>query len=179
MRDLKNHLWTLPFIGIIICFTSLLTPTAFFENTFWNHLIYNWLWGYFYEKLPSDVVIRRFYNDPLQLFSSIFATIIIIVCLLIIITSFYKNRDKLKSGIINPFTSILPSIFIIIIMSIWMITMEIAELQLYGISFWLRYLPNFGLIGMFLGAGIIICGFLLIKKLTAEKMSVKTQTSKN
>jgi hypothetical protein len=53
--------------------------------------------------------------------------------------------------------------------------MEIAELQLYGISFWLRYLPYFGLIGMFLGAGIIICGFFLLKKY----MRVKTKTVKN
>jgi hypothetical protein len=50
-----------------------------------------------------------------------------------------------------------------------MIMMEIAELQLYGLSMWSRYLPHFGLIGMFLGATLIICGFFLIKKYLPQK----------
>ncbi|MHA1933072.1 MAG: hypothetical protein ACW96X_11050 [Promethearchaeota archaeon] len=42
--------------------------------------------------------------------------------------------------------------------------MEIAELSIYDLSMWDRYIPNFGVIGMFLGAGFIITGFIVIKK---------------
>ncbi len=46
----------------------------------------------------------------------------------------------------------------------FIITMEIAELQLYFISFWGQSLPSFGLIGRFLGGGLTIGGFFMCRK---------------
>ena len=164
MKHLKYYLWAIPFVGTTICLIALFTPAAFFENIVWNHEIYNWIWGYFYEKLPLGDIVSRFYTDPLQLISSLLASIIIITCILIVIMSNYKNRNDLKKGIVNPSTLIIPSILIIITTSMWMILMEIAELQLYDISMWNRYIAHFGVIGMFIGAGLNITGFFLIKK---------------
>jgi hypothetical protein len=163
MKDIKNYFWLIPFIGGIICLIAFLTPTAIFENIIWNHSIHNWIWGYFYETLGLTSV-SRFYNDPLQLISSVIASTIIITCIMIILALNIKNRNSLKKGIISSASSLVPAILIIITTATWMIMMEIAELQLYDLSMWGRYLPNFGLIGMFLGAGLIISGFLLLKK---------------
>lgn len=164
MRHSKYYLWTTPYIGAIICLIAFFTPSAFFENIVWNHIIYNWMWGFYYERLPSGTITSRFYTNPLQLISSVLASIIIITCILIILILNYKSRNELKKGIIRPFTTILPSILIIITTLIWMIMMEIAELQLYSLSMWGRYFINFGVIGMFLGAGLTICGFFLIRR---------------
>ena len=42
--------------------------------------------------------------------------------------------------------------------------MQLAESVIYNLSMWNRYIPNFGVIGMFLGSSLIICGFVLIRK---------------
>jgi hypothetical protein len=169
MRDIKNYFWIIPFIGIIVCVTAFLTPTAFFENVTWNHTIYNWIWGYFRGQIisqfdQSSTIESRFYDNPIQLISSILASAIIITCIMIITVSSYRQKDNLKKGIIKPATSLFPAIIIILTTSIWMIMMEIAELLLYNLSMWNRYFPSFGVIGMFLGAGIIIGGFFSINK---------------
>jgi len=78
--------------------------------------------------------------------------------------SAYKHRNDLKKGIIKLTTSLIPAILTIISMITWMILMEIAELRLYDLSMWNRYLPSFGVLGMFLEAGLIISGSFLIKK---------------
>ena len=52
--------------------------------------------------------------------------------------------------------------------------MEIAELLIYDLSMWNRFLSSFGVIGMFIGAGIIISGFVLIKKIDQETKIVKS-----
>lgn len=163
MRDLKQYLWIVPSIGMILCFIAFLTPTAYFENTFWNHTIYSWIWGYFYER-QSVTILSTFYTYPLQLIPSIITSVIIITCILIVLISTYRSKKNEKQGKVRPAHSVVPAIFIIITIITWMITMEIAEFQLYDISFWDRYLPSFGLIGMFLGAGLTIIGFFMFKK---------------
>ena len=53
---------------------------------------------------------------------------------------------------------------IILSMIVWMVIMEVGEFESYDISMWNRYVPIFGVVGMFLGAGLIIMGYFLIKK---------------
>jgi len=173
LRNLKNYIWTLPFIGALICIISFFTPAAYFENIVWNHTIINWIWGYYYDKLVSrydqSITIENgFYSEPIQFISSFITSVIIVFCILIIILYSYKNRTNLKNGIIKSITSLFPAVIIIISTITWMIMMEIAELQIYGLSMWDRYTPNFGLIGMYIGATVIIVGFILIKKYSQE-----------
>jgi len=54
MKEFKNYLWIVPFIGGIICIIAFLTPAAFFENRQWNHTIFRWIWGYYYDQVISD-----------------------------------------------------------------------------------------------------------------------------
>ncbi|MFX1571593.1 MAG: hypothetical protein ACFFB0_02510 [Promethearchaeota archaeon] len=169
MKELKNYLWLIPFIGVIICIIALLTPAAFFENRQYNHTIYRWIWGFYYDKLISNfdqsvTIESRFFDNPLQLISSAITSTIIIACVIITLLSAYKRRSDLKNGIIKAKTFLIPAILIILSMITWMTLMEIAELQLYDLSMWNRYFPSFGVIGMFLGAGLIIVGFFLVKK---------------
>jgi len=74
-----------------------------------------------------------------------------------------KHRDNLKKGSINLPKYIIPAIFIISSTIFWMVMMEIAERNIYDLSMWDRYVPGFGVIGMFIGAGLIIFGSLITK----------------
>ncbi len=108
--------------------------------------------------------MSRFYSDPLQLLSSVIFSIIIIICIGVIGLSAYKHRKDFKNGIILKKYSLIPALIIIISVITWMILMELAESVIYNLSMWNRYIPNFGVIRMFLGASLIICGFVLIRK---------------
>lgn len=163
MRDLKNYVWLIPFLGIILCSIALVTPAAFFVNTIWNHEITNWIWGFFYERINISVT-NGFYSDPLQLIPSVISSLMIVICIFILTFGLIKRRDDLKEGSINfPFYLIL-AVIIIVSTIFWMAMMEFAEQQIYDLSMWGRYSPRFGMIGLFIGAGVIICGILITKK---------------
>ena len=162
MRYLKRDLWIIPYLGIITCSIAILTPTAFFENVIWNHEIINWIWGYFQETFNSTVT-GGFYRDPIQLVPSVITSSIIFASILIMAIGLVKHRDNLKKGSINLPKYIIPAIFIISSTIFWMVMMEIAERNIYDLSMWDRYVPGFGVIGMFIGAGLIIFGSLITK----------------
>ena len=170
MRDLKNYIWILPFVGVFTCIISLFTPAAFIENRYWDHIIIKWMWGYYHDNRVFSIggqgltVESRFYSDPLQLLSSVTFSLIIIVCIGIMGLSAYKHRNDFKNGIIKKKYSLFPALVIIISVIMWMIMMEIAELVIYDLSMWTRYTPNFGVIGMFIGTILIITGFVVIRK---------------
>jgi flagellar motor component MotA len=46
-----------------------------------------------------------------------------------------------------------------------MVGMEEAEQAIYAISMWGRYIPGFGIIGLLIGANLIIFGSILNKYL--------------
>ena len=169
MIDIKLYFWMIPFVGVVICSIALFTPAAFFENQIWNHTIYVWIWGYNVNKLVSVFdqsvsIDSQFYSHSLQLIPSLISSSIIIISIIIIAFSVYKHRKDFRDGKIKITQSLIPVILIIISTIIWMLSMEIAELSIYDLSMWDRYIPNFGVIGMFLGAGFIITGFIVIKK---------------
>lgn len=56
-----------------------------------------------------------------------------------------------------------------------MIMMEIAELEIYDLSMWKRYTPNFGVIGMFLGTSLIISGFVLLRKSDLRDINLSSE----
>ena len=162
MRDLKRFVWIIPYLGIITCSIAILTPTAFFENVIWNHEIINWIWGYFLDTFNSTVS-GGFYSDPIQLVSSVITSSIIFASILIITLGLIKSRDNIKKGSINLSIYIIPAVSIIISTIFWMVMMETAERNIYDISMWGRYVPGFGVIGLFIGASLIIFGSLFTK----------------
>ena len=162
MRDLKTYIWVGPYLGIILCSIALFAPAAFFENIIWNHEIINWIWGLFQDTFNSYVT-NGFYEDPLQLIPSVITSSVILISILILCMGLVKHRDDLKKGSINLSTYIIPAVCIIISAIFWMVMMEIAERSIYDLSMWDRYVPSFGVIGLFIGAGLIIFGSLIIK----------------
>ena len=167
MRNLKRYVWIIPPLGIITCSIALFTPAAYFNNIIWNHEVINWIWGYF-QNIFNSTVSGGFYTDPLQIVPSVIASSIIFVSILIIALGLVKHRDDLKTGSIKLPIYIIPSICIICSTIFWMAAMEIAELDIYGLSMWGRYVPGFGVIGLFIGTSLIIFGILITKYIKAR-----------
>ncbi|MHA1509490.1 MAG: hypothetical protein ACTSO6_12390 [Promethearchaeota archaeon] len=162
MRDLKRDVWIVPYLGLIICSIALFTPAAFFENIIWNHEIIKWMMGFFQNTFNSIVNVG-FYEEALQLVPSVIASSIVILSILIIGIGLSKHRNDLKKGSINLPKYIIPAICIIGSTTFWVVMMEIAERNIYDLSMWGRYVPSFGVIGLFIGAALIIFGSLLTK----------------
>ena len=162
MRDLKRDVWIVPYLGLIMCSIALFTPAAFFENIIWNHEIIKWMMGFFQNTFNSIVNIG-FYEEALQLVPSVIASSIVILSILIIGIGLSKHRNDLKEGSISLPNYIIPAIFIIGSTIFWIVMMEIAEWNIYDLSMWGRYVPGFGVIGLFIGAGLIIFGSLITK----------------
>jgi hypothetical protein len=153
-----------------VCLIALFTPAAYFENVIWNHQIINWIWGYFHDTYNS-VVTTGLYEYPIQFGPSIVATSLIIISILYVGGGLILRRKDLKMGIIKLPEYIIPAICIISSVIFWMAGMEIAEQNIWGISMWGRYIPGFGVIGLFLGAFMIIIGSFMTKfiKITPTK----------
>ncbi len=169
MNKLEKLALFLLFSGVILCIISIFTPAAFFENRAWDHTIIYWLWGFKYEKFvhyhdERDFIINTFFSHPLQLVPSIISTGLIVVSLVFIVKSMYGYRKNIINNLRMKKQTLGPIIILILSIITWIVMMEVAELFIYDVSMWNRYIPSFGVIGMFLGAGLIICGFFVIKK---------------
>ncbi len=162
MRYLKKYEKIIPFFGIIICLTAMFTPTAYFENIIWNHQIINWIWG-LYQDTFNSTITGGFYEDLQQFVPSFIASSIILSSLLIISIGLIKIKYDLNRGKIKLHIIIIPAICVICSTIFWMVMMEIAEQEIYDISMWNRYVPGFGLIGLFTGASLIIIWSIITK----------------
>ena len=118
-------------------------PTAYFKsipNPSWNHEITTWIFGYFID-IRNEIITYGFYTNLLILIpSSIFSSIILISLLVISINFFLKRKYLEKGSILN---TILAMIMIISVF-FWMMMMEIAEQEIYNLSFWNRFTICFG-----------------------------------
>ena len=162
MRDLKSFAWIVPHLGLVMCLIALITPAAYFENIIWNHEIIKWILGFFQNTFNS-IVNFDFYEESLQLVPSVLSSSVDILSILIIAIGLIKYRNDLKKGSINLSLIIIPAICIISSTIFWMVMMEIAELNIYDFNMWDRYVPGFGVLGMFIGASLIIFGSFLNK----------------
>ena len=162
MRDLKSFAWIVPHLGLVMCLIALITPAAYFENIIWNHEIIKWMMGFFQNTFNSIVNVD-FYEEAVQLVPSVIASSIVIISILIMAVGLVKHRNDLSKGSINLLNYIIPAICIISSTIFWMVMMEIAERNIYDLSMWGRYIPGFGVIGLFIGAGLIIFGSLITK----------------
>ncbi|MHA2007345.1 MAG: hypothetical protein ACXABO_09635 [Promethearchaeota archaeon] len=166
MVEIKKHIWIFVFIGAIIALIALLTPAAFlnirspsFDNDF-----YLWMCNLFFSN-RFEAGIRtttiEFDINLISLIPSILCSGMIII--FSIITIFTANNYR--KGVIDAKISWLFSAIVTIIATIiWIIMMEVSRRVLYGHEFWGLLYPSFGVIGPFIGAGLEIVGFGLMKK---------------
>jgi len=162
MRDMKTYVWILPYLGVIMCIVAMFAPAAYFENVIWNHQITIWIWGTFQDTFNSVVTVG-IYSYPIQFVPSVVASALIILSILYIGVGLIRHRNDLKKGSINLAEYVIPAICIVSSLIFWMVGMEIAERNIYDISMWGRYIPGFGVIGLFIGACLIILGSVLTK----------------
>ena len=162
MRELKAYIWVIPYLGLIICLVALFTPTAYFENVFWNHEIINWIWG-FYQDTYNSIVTIAFYDEPIKILPSIILSTVIVISILVCGTCLIRDNKDIRKGLIKLVIYVGSALCVIASVILWMVMMEIAERTIWGISMWGRYIPSFGVIGLLLGSVTIIIGSLLIK----------------
>lgn len=170
-RDyIEDYLWAFPLLGGILTFIAILTPASFlFEG---GVSIFIWMWGLasinisnYYETI--NLVI--FTDNPLILIPSIIISVVILLNIIILfLSSYFYRRDRNKGKVVNS-RGLIASIFIIISTILWMISMEITFFTGSGISFWFNNNVGFGVLGVFLGAGLGIMGYGFSKYIRREK----------
>ena len=160
--NFEKYVWIIPYLGTVLCWIALPFPAACFENVIYNHQIVSWMWGFF-EDIFNLLRISDFYSYPLQINTSIAVSIINVISLIFLSAVLIVKRKQVKKGTLKSTKYILLPSIIIMSTMIWMISMEISEQQIWSISFWGRYVPCFGLLGLLFGAILVIVGIILIK----------------
>ncbi len=166
MVDFKKNIWIFPFIGGIITLISFLTPAACVIDRSPSLDIDFYLWMinlYFSHRYEAGIhTVRIEFDTPLiSLIPSIICSILIIILSIITIITANKYRKRVLD---TKITWLVSAILTIIATVIWMIMMEISRRVLYGHEFWGLFNPSFGIIGLFLGAGLEIVGYIFSKK---------------
>ena len=153
-----NYLFAL--LGGIIALIALLTPNAWFNQSYMGMSIERfteWMFGYstyYWWETGYEVA----WVGPITLFISLTSTIIVIIASIVAIVS--ANNDR-KRGYYPKSTLIIVGCSLVIIIIFYIIMIEILTLNF---SFWAILNPGFGIIGVFIGAGLIIATHFIRKK---------------
>lgn len=162
MRYFKEKYWLFPVIGAFIALISLFTPTTYDISP--PDLILIWI-NQFAVRVNqiSGVLTIELLRSILWLnITSILCEITIFssAIFLITITNFYRKTFRKYHEI--KWNWIISAILIAMATLTWIISMEIAYINSPQ-SHWEWYSPHFGVIGPFIGVGIIIIGGFLAK----------------
>lgn len=166
MVEIKKFLWLFAFLGGLIALIALLTPAAGFNyrSPTFDSDFYLWMFNLFFShRFEGGIHTTRIEFDThmISLIPSIICSLLIIISSIISIIT----ANKYRKGVLDTKISWLVSAIVIIIATIiWMIMMEVSRRVLYGHEFWGILYPCFGVIGPFIGAGLEIVGFILMKK---------------
>ncbi|MFX1573206.1 MAG: hypothetical protein ACFFB0_10690 [Promethearchaeota archaeon] len=159
MNYFKRKPWIITIIGELIALTSIFTPA-----TTWNpagSFAIQWMFQLGLRTEPF-IEFGLWRTDPGLLSLSIILSVIIFASALSIITLtiIYKrsSRDYPKLR----WMWLLSAVLIAISTLVWIIMMELFY-NAAGSSHWESYHPNFGVIGPFIAAGLIIAAFFLAK----------------
>lgn len=154
---IRKYLWIFYIIGGILTIISILTPTSFNDTT--PTLYYVWITQIGVDVNPPAIYLLRT-DIPLVITSTILALVIFSCSLMAItITTIYirasLNFKKLA------WKMIILAGLIVACTLYWIIMME-SFYNAYGYNHWVMngggYSPYFGVIGPFIGAGLIILG---------------------
>jgi hypothetical protein len=156
MASIRDYAWAFSLTGGVIALIALLTPAANISDYYTS--MYYWMWGlrsvqaYYYGSLTN------FAQDPIEVSISLISSAIVLICIIGIILSASKSRKKMDFAKKKSWLSL--SILLIIGTIIWMVGIEVFyRATAFGISFWGYFNPGFGIIGIFLGAGLTIIGY--------------------
>jgi hypothetical protein len=152
--------WVLSIIGSLIVLISIFTPV-----TTWNpsgSFAIQWM-VQLGLRLEPFIEFGLWRTDPGLLSLSIILSVILFASgiLIITLTAIYKRTSRSFQKI--KWLWFLFAILIALSTIAWIIMMELFY-NAQGGSHWQSYDPNFGVIGPFIGAGLIILGFFLIKE---------------
>jgi hypothetical protein len=161
----KKKAWIFVIIGGITTIVALVTPMACFiyRSASFDTNFYLWMINLFFSyRYESGIHTTRIEFD-LQLISFIpsliCSSIIMVLSIITIITANnYRKQEKIPKV-----SWLYLALGVIIATLIWMIMMEVSRWVLYGHTFWGLFNPGFGVIGLFIGAGFEIIGFMFLK----------------
>ena len=166
MIEIKKYIWLFAFMGGLIALIALLTPAACFNyrSPSFDSDFYLWMFNLFFShrfEAGIHTTTIKFDTHMISLIPSITCSLLIIIFNITAIVT----ANKYRKGTFDPkFSWLVLAILTIIATIIWMIMMEISGKVLYGHEFWGLLYPCFGVIGPFIGAGLEIVGFILMKK---------------
>ncbi|MFW9818928.1 MAG: hypothetical protein ACFFE5_04910 [Candidatus Thorarchaeota archaeon] len=171
MIEIKKFIWIVVCIGGFTTLIALLTPMAcyIYRSASFDTDFYLWMINLFYSyRYESGIHTTRIEFD-IQLISfipSIICTSILIISSIITIKTAinYRERDAIPK--INWLFLALIVLFVTVF---WIIMIEISRWVLYGHSFWANLSPGFGIIGLFLGAGLQIVGYIFLRKISRNR----------
>ncbi|MBY8992318.1 MAG: zinc ribbon domain-containing protein [Candidatus Lokiarchaeota archaeon] len=166
MREIYEYIWIFPLIGGIFSILALLTPAAYFSESFYTFNL--WMWGLISVQVNDPYFgsygETTFIDNIFILTPSVIASIIIGVSSIILISSAVTCKKKLKADDIIKSNWLTPAILILISTIAWIISIELVFLLgPTSMSFWETNNPGFGVIGMFLGSGFAIGGYIISK----------------
>ncbi len=174
--DILKYVWIFPYFGAVIAFIAFLTPAAYMEDMVGNSF-YIWLWGFVridvYDPYTyTDLEGAAFSTNPDILIPSMTCSVIIFISIIISFASPFIYRKHLKEGKERSNFWLGTSLIILIFSIVWMIAMDIAFDIGIGVGFWSYLDPGFGVIGMFLGSGLMIIGFGISKYYKKRQLEV-------
>ena len=175
MSYVKRNPWILPTIGSLIALISLFTPISYDRNP--GELILIWM-NQMGVRILSGSPTPEFWRSILwlNLFSFSFE-VIIFTSAFISVTLINTYRKSSRSFQELKWKLLLSAVLIIISTLAWIIMMEIAYINSPQ-RHWEWYSPHFGVIGPFIGSGLIIAGVILAKDVGEKKESeAKPSTS--
>ena len=166
----KNYFWIPPLLGGLISLIALFTPATY--KILPGNYYYIWMWGLLSYKL-YDSTDTLFTNNVKLFIPSIICSILVFIFAIIIIISANMNRTGKKGfkDVKNKWYGL--SVLVIITTATWMIIYEVHSYIAVSYSWWKDWYPGFGVIGIFLGAIIIIMGIFLGNYFLKQKERVQ------
>ena len=153
----RNYLWILNLIGGVIIIISILTPTSYNDTNPTTYVV--WMTQIGVDVEPLIIYLLRTHVG-LVATSTMLALIIFSSALMAITLTTIYIRASLSFKKLRWKTIIL-SLLVIVSTLIWIIMMELFYNE-SGYNHWVAngggYSPFFGVIGPFIGAGLIVLG---------------------
>ncbi|MFX0024656.1 MAG: hypothetical protein ACFE9S_20255 [Candidatus Hermodarchaeota archaeon] len=166
MVDVKKFIWIFVIIGGLTIFIALLTPMAcyIYRSTSFNTDYYLWMINLFFSyRYESGIHTTRIEFD-FQLISFIPSIICTAIIIILSITTIKTAINYRKRESIPKISWLILGLIVLFATVFWMIMIEISRWVLYDHSFWANLSPGFGIIGLFVGAGLEIVGYIFLKK---------------
>ncbi|MFW9818929.1 MAG: hypothetical protein ACFFE5_04915 [Candidatus Thorarchaeota archaeon] len=166
MVEIKNLIWGFPLIGGLIIIISFLTPAATFtyqESSFYSEF-YRWMLDFYiaYDYTDGILTTTRFgLNTSITGYISYMISFLIIGLTIFLLINAIRYKKKRLFPKIN--WLVFPILTLMLTIA-WMAMKEVSTILSFNHSFWGLLSPGFGIIGLFLGDGIEIIGYILFKK---------------